>query len=59
MTQDEIVTDFFEPIGTAADNVDQSTGNNAEDRVVDEIESLCMNCHEDVCILKTKGSVGC
>lgn len=47
MTQDEIVTDFFEPISTAAQNVDDYSAE-IDDRVVEQIESLCMNCHEDV-----------
>ncbi|KAF3936164.1 hypothetical protein ABW19_dt0202251 [Dactylella cylindrospora] len=41
-------TDFFQPVGAAAQNIDNLTTEAAdEERVVDEIESLCMNCHEN------------
>ncbi|KAF3912339.1 hypothetical protein AA313_de0206201 [Arthrobotrys entomopaga] len=36
-------TDLFQPVGAAAENVDIGD----EDRVVDNIESLCMNCQEN------------
>ncbi|KAK6540490.1 nucleolar zinc-finger protein [Orbilia ellipsospora] len=36
-------SDLFQPVGAAAENVDVGD----EDRVVDNIESLCMNCHEN------------
>ncbi|RVD84881.1 uncharacterized protein DFL_003218 [Arthrobotrys flagrans] len=37
-------TDLFQSVGAAAEATDAS---NDEDRVVDQIESLCMNCHEN------------
>ncbi|KAF3904675.1 hypothetical protein ABW21_db0208039 [Orbilia brochopaga] len=37
-------TDFFQPVGNAAQQVDNEQD---EDKVVDVIESLCMNCHEN------------
>jgi zinc finger protein len=56
--------DFFESLGKKAENltikeqtdhkddapdeVDQVKPNDDEQKVVDEIESLCMNCHENV-----------
>lgn len=50
--------DFFESIGKKAENLtinDPATTTNGDaakedddQRVVDEIESLCMNCHENV-----------
>lgn len=52
-------TDFFESIGKKADQLAPSTNGNgangvtsADDdddgKVVEQIESLCMNCHENV-----------
>lgn len=40
-------TDLFQPVGAAAETVDNAA-NQDDERVVDEIESLCMNCHENV-----------
>ncbi|KAJ6258785.1 Zinc finger protein [Drechslerella dactyloides] len=37
-------TDLFQAVGSAAQQVDDKPD---EDRVVDQIESLCMNCHEN------------
>ncbi|KAK6345873.1 nucleolar zinc-finger protein [Orbilia blumenaviensis] len=37
-------TDLFQSVGAAAEATDN---NDDEDRVVDQIESLCMNCHEN------------
>lgn len=52
--------DFFDSIGSKAEQVDSSKVTDAtkaapveeeeEQKVVDEIESLCMNCHANVCI---------
>lgn len=42
---------FFEPIGNKAQGLSTTTnGESTEDefKPVDEIESLCMNCHENV-----------
>ena len=47
--------DYFESLQKKADTLTTESGANAanedddEPRVVDEIESLCMNCHENVC----------
>lgn len=51
--------DYFESLGKKAQNLSSNDNTNgaatnglAEDedqKVVDEIESLCMNCHENVC----------
>ena len=43
--------DFFDSIGNKAQQV-QGNKDEAEEedqKVVDEIESLCMNCHANVC----------
>ena len=53
-------SDFFEAIGQKAGHLAPTTngtnGTNGEaqkngddEKVVEEIESLCMNCHENVC----------
>jgi zinc finger protein len=52
-------TDFFEPIGQKAEQVAPSTANGVatendvggadDQKVVEEIESLCMNCGQNVC----------
>ena len=47
--------DFFESIGQQAEHVEQVDATAQQDgdensRVVEEIESLCMNCHENVCL---------
>lgn len=52
--------DFFDSIGSKAEQVNSSKATDAtkatpveeeeEQKVVDEIESLCMNCHANVCI---------
>ncbi len=52
--------DFFESLGKKAENLttQEATTNGAapvqsndddEPKIVDEIDSLCMNCHENVC----------
>ena len=49
-------SEFFEPIGKKADQLAPTTNGangvpSAEDddgKVVEQIESLCMNCHENV-----------
>ncbi len=46
--------EFFETIGHQAEQIAPSAGGAGQDgaddnRVVEEIESLCMNCHENVC----------
>lgn len=54
-----VFDDYFESLGKKAQNLstnDQKDGvatnstleSDEEQRVVDEIESLCMNCHENV-----------
>lgn len=42
--QPSLAKDLFEDMGRKAEAV---SNNNDEQKVVDEIESLCMNCHED------------
>lgn len=42
--QPSLAKDLFENMGRKAEEV---SNNNDEQKVVDEIESLCMNCHED------------
>ena len=51
-------SEFFQSIGQQADKVAPTTNGTATDddaadddqKVVEEIESLCMNCHENVCL---------
>lgn len=48
---------FFEPIGSKAQGLSAATNGTVDEddvKPVDEIESLCMNCHENVsrCILQ-------
>jgi hypothetical protein len=45
--------DFFKKIGDAVETVDKTkdAGDDDEPQVVDRIESLCMNCHENVCFV--------
>jgi zinc finger protein len=47
--QQSLAKDLFEDMGTKV--AEASAQDDGEDgsRVVDEIESMCMNCHEDVC----------
>lgn len=65
-------TEFFESIGKKADQLAPSTNGNGangdlngdedDGKVVEQIESLCMNCHENVsrCSLRSMGlSVEC
>lgn len=56
-------SEFFPAIGQLADKTDllqereyqlPSQDDQDEDRPVEEIESLCMTCHEQVCIACTK-----
>lgn len=55
----KLFDDYFDSIGKKAENLsepkitDTQTNNPQDDepRVVDEIESLCMNCHENVCVM--------
>lgn len=45
-----LAQDLFEDMGR---KVAEASAQQSDDdtKVVDEIESLCMNCHEDVCIV--------
>lgn len=48
-SQRSLAQDLFEDMGRkVAEASARDDGDEAETRVVDEIESLCMNCHEDV-----------
>jgi zinc finger protein len=40
--------DLFEDMGRQVEGMNASTEDGDDQRVVDEIESLCMNCHADV-----------
>lgn len=55
-------TDFFESIGHKAEQLAPSSNGAAQigdDDVkpVEEIESLCMNCHENVCPYRLRSSI--
>lgn len=43
-------SEFFESIGDRVANLDSANGADGEEeqKAVEEIESLCMNCHENV-----------
>lgn len=62
VVQEHSATDFFQSIGEKASQLNGTTATNGtngaghdadedEPKVVEEIESLCMNCHEDVSAL--------
>jgi len=44
-----LAQDLFEDMGRKVDGMASGTahGDNADQKVVEEIQSLCMNCHED------------
>jgi hypothetical protein len=46
--QQSLAIDLFEDMGRKVAEAD-AQGDEDGSRVVDEIESMCMNCHEDVC----------
>jgi zinc finger protein len=43
-----VAKDLFEDMGRQVEGMKSSTEDGDDQRVVDEIESLCMNCHADV-----------
>lgn len=56
LAQHSLAQDLFEDMGRKV--AEASAQEDGEDgtKVVDEIESLCMNCHEDVRLLKKRTS---
>jgi zinc finger protein len=42
-----LAKDVFEDMGRQVDRLDAGDDDDVDQKVVDEIESLCMNCHED------------
>lgn len=51
LSGDGLAKDLFEDMGRKVDGMGmngQANGDEPEQKVVDEIESLCMNCREDV-----------
>jgi len=42
-----LAQDLFEDMGRQVNNVEASGDNEVDQKVVEEIESLCMNCHEN------------
>ena len=44
-----LAKDLFEDMGAKVAGLNIDGGEETEQKVVEEIESLCMNCHEDVC----------
>lgn len=66
--------DFFESLGKKAENLSVNDKNgvaptskdefeatendDGEPKIVDEIESLCMNCHENVCLPRPSNIMG-
>lgn len=51
-----LAQDLFEDMGRKVAEASAQEGDD-DTRVVDEIESLCMNCHENVCIFLILRSV--
>lgn len=43
-----VAKDLFEDMGRQVEGMKANTEDGDDQRVVDEIESLCMNCHADV-----------
>lgn len=46
--QQSLAKDLFEDMGRKVAEASAQQGDD-DTKVVDEIESMCMNCHEDVC----------
>lgn len=44
-----LAKDLFEDMGRKVAEASAQDDNDDGTKVVDEIESLCMNCHENVC----------
>jgi hypothetical protein len=49
MTHRSLAKDLFEDMGRKVAEASAQPADEDGTKVVDEIESLCMNCHEDVC----------
>lgn len=51
MPGQSLAKDLFEDMGRKVESMNgtNSSEGDAEGKVVEEIESLCMNCHADVC----------
>lgn len=49
--QQSLAKDLFEDMGRKVAEASAQEDGDDDTKVVDVIESLCMNCHEDVCIL--------
>lgn len=45
-----LAKDLFEDMGRKVAEASAQEGDEGDSKVVDEIESLCMNCHENVCV---------
>ena len=51
MASQSLAQDLFEDMGRKVADASREGGSeDGEVKVVDEIESLCMNCHGDVCL---------
>ena len=51
MASQSLAQDLFEDMSRkVADASREGGGEDGDAKVVDEIESLCMNCHGDVCL---------
>jgi zinc finger protein len=55
MAPQSIAKDIFADMGRKVSelSLQQKESADTEAKVVEEIESLCMNCHENVCIFRT------
>jgi zinc finger protein len=52
-----LAQDLFEDMGRKVAEASAQEGDD-DTRVVDEIESLCMNCHENVCMYRNAKNRG-
>ena len=52
MAQRSLAADLFEDMGRKVAEASAQEGGDEGTKVVDEIESLCMNCHENVSSLR-------
>jgi zinc finger protein len=48
--QQSLAKDLFEDMGRKVAEASAQEDGEDGSKVVDEIESMCMNCHEDVCL---------
>lgn len=52
MPPKSLAQDLFEDMGRKVAEASEQEADINGNKVVDEIESLCMNCHENVCLIE-------